>query len=804
MRTVIIASMRTYARRYVAALLAVVIATAFIVSITALSAAARQGSQQAVDDQYGRVDLAIIPRGDVAAAIRDARRIAESPGIAVATNWQAYADVHFPEGSQSVELGSVATAPDLRWQRAATGHLPSSDDQIAISSKRARSEGLSIGDTVTLAVPGDTRTLTVTGTVDAPQGPLSATGYLTEHALADLTAVAYPIDTVVATRGSTTAIAEKFNAVSGDEYRRQLQLEATRGIDVFQKLIYVFAGISLFVGALVIANTFTILLAQRARDLALLRCIGAVRSQVARSVVIEGVLLGAVGSLLGVALGLGIALAGTSLIGSLSPETPMGTPALSLAAILVPVLLGIGVTAGGAYLPAQRAGAQSPLAALQPQDVVELRSRSGMLRLAMAGALILTGAAGLMAGLAGSLAAGMLGGMLSFIGVLLLTPVIVPGAIALAGPAARRLGLAGRLAHVNSLRNPRRTAATSTALLIGVTLITAVVVGSASISHKVNTSVDTNNPVDLIASTSSSTVPKRVVADISRIDGVAASKALPGADVLVGGHKTTVLAVTPATLALVHGAPEFSELKKDEIVLPFNSTLASPDENGESVTVTVGDQTRRLKVLFAGGLGDAPLVNRTTLDSMGAHTTGYRAVWIRAAADADAEEVTSAVTAVAKTSDLDTVGGLRDRADIVKILDVVLAVTIGLLAIAVLIALIGVGNTLSLSVLERVRENSLLRALGLGRSGLRRMLAIEALLMAGVAAVLGILLGTTYAWFGIKTVSIGVFGSSPTLTIPWERIGLILVVAALAGLLACVLPARRATHIPPAAGLVAD
>ncbi len=127
-----------------------------------------------------------------------------------------------------------------------------------------------------------------------------------------------------------------------------------------------------------------------------------------------------------------------------------------------------------------------------------------------------------------------------------------------------------------------------------------------------------------------------------------------------------------------------------------------------------------------------------------------------------------------------------------------------LLAIAVLIALIGVGNTLSLSVLERVRENSLLRALGLGSNGLRAMLALEALLMATVAAALGVALGTTYAWFGIRTTTSGVFKSAPDLTMPWGQIGLILLTAALAGLLACVLPARRAARIEPAAGLVAD
>jgi putative ABC transport system permease protein len=209
-------------------------------------------------------------------------------------------------------------------------------------------------------------------------------------------------------------------------------------------------------------------------------------------------------------------------------------------------------------------------------------------------------------------------------------------------------------------------------------------------------------------------------------------------------------------------------------------------------------------VLHGTGIGDRPLVSRATLQAMGASSDGTGAVWVRAVASADPAQVAGDVTAIAKTADLEVSGGLTDRADILQTLDVVMAVTIGLLAIAVLIALVGVGNTLSLSVLERVRESSLLRALGLGRSGLRAMLAIEALLMAGVAAVLGVALGTAYAWFGVRTTSVGVFRSGPDLTMPWGQIGLILVVAALAGLAACVLPARRAARISPAAGLVAD
>lgn len=813
MRTVILASMRTYARRYVAALVAIVIATAFIVAINALSQAAREGSNQAVDQQYRNADVAVSAMGsrdDFATAAQQAKA---TRGVTdVATNWQAYGNIRFSDGSQNVSIGSIATAAPLRWQRATTGRLPSQDDQVALSASRATSHRVKLGDVITLALPGGDRRLTVTGTVRDIDGPLKATAYLPERSFNALGDLAYPLD-VVATAADPAAVVTQLDhemssgtVTTGDKHRRELQLTATRGIDIFQKLIFVFAGISLFVGALVIANTFTILLAQRARDLALLRCVGAVRAQVARSVVCEGAILGTVGSALGVAVGFIIALIGTAIIGEASPETPMGSPSLSAVAIALPVLLGIAVTVAAAWAPAHRAGAQSPLGALQPQDVVLLRTRAGATRTAIALAFLLLGAAclalGLALGLAGSLPIGMLGGMLSFVGVILMTPVLIPFAIRVIGPVARRLGLAGRLAHLNSLRNPRRTAATSTALLIGVTLITAVVVGSSSIQHKVNTSLDLTNPVDLTVSSVTTKISTRVVDDLTNVDGVAAVSTLPGAQARIGTHQTTVLGVGAAALKLIHGNHQLRRLAPDEIVLTGASGAIPVD--GETITLQIGDQRRELKPVFASGLGDVPLVQTSTLRQMGAPTSDVRAVWLRATDDADPANVTSDVQAIAQTSDLDTAGGLPDRADILKMLDVVLAVTVGLLAIAVLIALIGVGNTLSLSVLERVRENSLLRALGLGRSGLRTMLAIEALLIAVVSAVLGVLLGTTYAWFGVKTVSIGVFESSPNLEMPWRQIGLILLVAALAGLAACVIPARRAARIEPAAGLVAD
>lgn len=808
MRNVILASMRTYARRYVAALVAIVIATGFIVAINTLSAAARDGASETVSRHYRGADVAAsdAEQPDRYAALRT-RALKDADVTAAAVNWRGWVDAALPSGSKTVSIGSVADDRSLRWQETSTGRLPTADGEIAMSASQAKRNEVRTGDTVRLDVGTRERTFTVTGIVDDQDGPLRSVVYLPEHAFAGLGNVAEPVDEVFAVTGDPAAVASRLeHGVNGvkvttaDAYERELRLRATQGIDIFQKLILVFAGISLFVGALVIANTFTIMLAQRARDLALLRCVGALRAQIARSVVAEGLVIGAVGAAVGVGLGYVIALVGAAATGHWSPSTPMGDPALSPGGVLMPVLLGVAVTIAASYVPARRAGAQSPLAALQPQDLVQVRSRSGALRLVAAAAFLSVGSAGLMLGLQGVLVSGLAGGMLSFAGVLLLTPVLVPSAIRAVGPLARLAGVPGRLAHANSMRNPRRTAATSTALLIGVTLITSVVVGSASISNKVNTSLDHNHPADLVVSSADGPLPTGVTDRIRTVDGVSRAVEVRGTDARIDGERVTVLGVDRAARAAIHGSV-LQDLGPGEVLLPAESAFDSA--SGEKVTLRIGGQVRELTVGYVPGLGDAAIVTRSTLDDVAAKTVP-RAAWVRAADGADAGDVTADVQAITKASDLDITGGLPDRAEILKILAIVLAITVGFLAIAVLIALIGVGNTLSLSVLERVRENSLLRAMGLERSGLRAMLAFEALLMAGVSAVLGIGLGTLYAWFGVKTVADGIFESAPSLTVPWEQVALIFVVAAAAGLAACVLPARQAARIAPAAGLVAD
>jgi putative ABC transport system permease protein len=221
-----------------------------------------------------------------------------------------------------------------------------------------------------------------------------------------------------------------------------------------------------------------------------------------------------------------------------------------------------------------------------------------------------------------------------------------------------------------------------------------------------------------------------------------------------------------------------------------------------TVTAVVDGKETVLEVRVADGIGDVAVVAPETLDGL-VTSTAERALWIRADDGADAEDLTGALAALARATDTEAAGGFPDRAWVDLQLDVMLGAVLAMLAVGVVIAVVGVGSTLGLSVLERTREHALLRALGLTRRRLRFTLSAEAVLLAGVAGVLGAALGTVYAWIGVEAV-VGEAIDQVALVVPWAQVVLVALAAAAAGLLAGVLPSRRAAKVSPAAGLAAD
>jgi putative ABC transport system permease protein len=351
--------------------------------------------------------------------------------------------------------------------------------------------------------------------------------------------------------------------------------------------------------------------------------------------------------------------------------------------------------------------------------------------------------------------------------VLLAGPVLVPAAVRLMGQPVRAAGVPGRLALANSARNPKRTAATAMALLVGVTLISMLTIGTASSQATAERLNDDNLPIDVAVSATA--LDDDLVQSLLAAEGVESGAVLQGTSVRVAGKRMRVAGVDAADVADVLRSDIGVVPADDELLLPYLTLDELGLEPGDEVAVVAGGSRMRLVARGGDAWGAPLLVSATTFERLATEVTPA-AVWLRAVDDGDADATLSAIEEI--SGDATVAGGLGTRAQLDQVLSIMLAIAAGLLGVAVLIALVGVGNTLSLSVLERTRENALLRALGLTGNQMRAMLALEALLLTAVAAVLGIALGALYAWFGVKTLLGPEFGRDIEYSWPLGQLGL--------------------------------
>jgi putative ABC transport system permease protein len=591
---------------------------------------------------------------------------------------------------------------------------------------------------------------------------------------------------------------------------------------IFLVFVLGFATVALVVAGLVIANTFQVLVAQRSRTLALLRCIGADTGQLYRSVLLEAAVLGALASLAGVLLGALLVQAGLLIV----PAFDLGVPlpdliTLSPAVVLVPLAVGVLVTLVAALAPARAASRTAPLAALRPSDAPTLRG-AGRFRAVVAGLATFGGlavmAGGVAFGMAGQADVGVLaavfGGSVSFVGVVVGAVFWLPR---VAGGLGRLVGSAGpaaRLAAANTQRNPRRTAATATALLIGVTLVSMMTTGAASARLTMDDELDAQYPVDLqVAATSTDdagnpvVLPGAVTDAVRDVDGLRAVAEVTTLTADVADEAESVLpvvAATPEDLSSVLSTPE-------DVADLRSGTLLLPDRVAEDYGLTGLDT-----ITLTGPAGEVTLdvvssdlrtynAYLTPLDLAGFSTNlGPNTLWAGISEGSDpAGTLADVQDAVSATEEpVEVTGAAVERQSYQQVIDVILGFVVGLLAVAVVIALIGVANTLSLSVIERTRENAMLRAIGLSTGQLRGTLAIEGMLIAGVGAVLGVVLGLVYGWAGAMA-ALGSLGSVP-FVVPWVDVAVMLGVALVAGLVASVVPARAAVRTRPVAALAAE
>ena len=820
MRHVTLAGIRAHLPRLVASTLAIVIAVGFVVATLVLNETARATVLGAAGAEYVAAD-AVVTSTDGASLAADAGRLtALDEVLAVAPGWQTSVQVVTPDrtGAQYVLVDAVADDPLLQWQQLASGALPDRPGEVAVSQRL----GAAVGDVLTVtsvdaAGTSTTTEATVVGVVDLrgdPSAGLYGRAFVTPEQARAWGATG-AVELRVAGRdglGADEVTAAVAGALAGRPVT--VQTGTQRAADAAAALLgnatalaavlLVFATVAVVVAGLVIANTFAVLLAQRTRELALLRCVGATARQVRRSVLGEALVTGLAASLVGVLAGVGLAAGVSALVAGLESPVPLAGVSVPPYAVLTGLLVGTLTTLVAAAAPARAATRVAPLAALRPVDAAPLRSRSGVLRLVSGLLLLVPGAALMVLGvLRADVLVALPGGVLSFLGVVLLAQRGVPPVVAAAGRLLGRVGgVPGRLAAGNATRNPRRTAATATALLIGVTLTTAMVVGASSTRATAQAGLASAYPTDVLVQSGGEPLPASLPPRLGAVGGVTAGTTVLGADVTgPDGVPMRAQGVDLDTVGpVLRSTADVRLPATSEVVLPAWHAGQWGIRDGDPVTLRSGERSRTLTAVVGGDEVSQPRLTAVDLAGL-VPTAAPESVWLRLADDADQaaaiDEVTDLAGAAVPTAQV--VGLASERAAIDSALDVLLLVVTGLLGVAVLIALIGVGNTLALSVVERRQESGLLRALGLTRRQLRGLLAWEAVLVAGVAAVLGVLLGGLYGLVGAASV-LGELGDV-VLSVPWLQVAAIVVVATAAGLLASVLPARRAARTPPVAAI---
>jgi putative ABC transport system permease protein len=819
-RRSILSSLRAHLGRLIAACLAIMLGVGFGTLAMTAHASASNGVDETIGAKYRGVDAMVSPENAsiTTADVAKLRKLPQADSVVTLTT--AYLTAAFPGLVRPAGLGIDALYDTTRIAGPGTssGRLPTATNEIALPAKLAAKHKVAIGQTLRLnSYNRKSWTVTIVGLLDDSKSVGSSSAVATPAAVKIFEPDSFISAVGIAAKpgGDQQTLASAVqNALSGDltvytgEAWIQHEVESyTNGIDVLGGVFGMFAVIALFVACLVIGNTFTIVIAQRTREMALLRCVGASRRQVFSSVLAEASVVGVVASTIGVVFG--VALSALAL--ALSREFDWGIPPvplhLDLWSVFLPLLLGTVATIAAAVVPARRATKVAPLAALRPETAPAAASKAGVLRL-IVGFLLLAGGGLLLAGGARmhQVLIGVAGGVVSFLGVLAIGSLLVPALIRLLGALpARSGGVPSRIAVANAVRNPKRTAATTSALLIGVTLISLTCVGIASVRKTFDVSMDGQYPVDIMVAAYNEKMPSGAEQQLREIKSVTQVVPVSRVNVKTGGQELPVTGINQSSAGSVIHNPELvAQLKPGTALLGYSTLRSLGIKEGGQLTVVSGGRRLNLTAKPATGL-DPITITAADLHRLapGAAVNGF---WLASDPKADGADVIDAVQqSIPTVKELSVEGGLAERTSYTKIFDVLLIVGIGLLGVSVLIALVGVGNTLSLSVLERTRENALLRAMGLTRRQLRSMLAIESLLMALVAAGLGITLGLIYGWTGTSALMAGQTADGGVeYAVPVSLLLTIAAVAAVAGLLASVLPARRAAKVSPAGALAAE
>ncbi|MEO9222024.1 MAG: FtsX-like permease family protein [Mycobacteriaceae bacterium] len=814
--------------------LCVVIGVSFVAGTFVLTDTMKHVFTQIFDDAYSGVSVSVRSQSDLgAAAARPAvpdtvlKSVRGVPGIRVAegnvfsTGGRIIDGKGKQVGNQFAPtfLASWSTVPDFNSFTIVRGVPPTAAGEVVVDLGAATSAGFKVGDDVRVQTARGLQRFHLVGI--ARYGKASNMGGASA-ALFDLPTAqreagrvgAYDNIDVAAADGVETrtlqssvqaAIGPRFEAVTGADLSVESADAINSGLAFFATFLLVFAAVSLFVGAFIVYNTFAIVVAQRTREMALLRALGAGGAQVIGSVLLESLIIGLVASAVGLLGGVGMALALKGLLAVIGFDVPTGSLVVLPRTILVSIAGGVLVTMVAAIAPAWRASRVPPLAAIRTLD----RPTRAQQRWTLGAGLIL-----LLAGVAlvifGASSASMLwlglGAVLSVLAVALLAPSIVaPFVSAAVAPLLRLRGVSGQLAEENASRNARRTATTATALMIGSALIAASLVLASSINTSTDKALDRGLKADLIVSAGGNAGVGPSVADTLRhTDGVASVAAYRFGAFKVGTSTQNVAAMagssldpTSATAVLDLDVVRGSIAAIDRGGIAVSQRVAADHgwQIGDSVNAVfaTGPHPLRIEAIYTTTSFGDYLISLATHAKVFADSTDVVAfVRIDDAAaltsvQAHIADILAKTAPAAKVQNRTEYAGAL-RAQVNQLLSLITA----LVLLAVVIALLGVLITMLLSVLERTHELGLLRAIGMDRSGIRSMVRWEAAIIATFGALLGMLLGVSLGYALTRTLR---DQGISTLAVPYRTLALVVVLVAISGVVASIYPARRAARL---------
>jgi putative ABC transport system permease protein len=824
--------------------LAIVLGVMFVSGTLVLTDTLQATFNNLFDNVYRNVTFVV--RGDAAftgnfGAVRNpipesvAATVRTVPGVAAADGTVGgYAQFVAPDG-KAVTTGGAPTIgtsfdpnPTMSSLKLRQGSAPGNDHQVVVDAGTADKYHFHVGQRVRILLVGPPQTFTVSGIVQ----------FGTANNLAGATIAAFWLPTaqqlfdrvgqydsvnVLAAPGADTAQVERAIAatlpsgvqvVTGQTVADEQSGDINRALGFFSTALLIFAFISLFVGAFTIFNTFSIIVGQRTRELALLRVLGASRRQVFRSVLAEAAVVGLIASVVGLGLGVLAALGLQALLRGFGITLPSSGLVFHARTVVAALVIGVGVTVVSAVSPARRAVRISPMAAISDQAVESERS-SG--RRSIVGSVLLVAGAVLLAiGLTvPAIQLVGIGAVAVFLGVGMLSPLVArPMSGVIGRPLAALLGPSGRLGRENSMRSPRRTAQTAAALMVGLALVSTIAVFGASLSQSATASIDQALRSDYIVSSGGNGGPSSgfsasVATTAASIPGVTAVTSVYAGQFLIGGSVASIGGVTTPGLSqtinlrMASGSGE-PALAAGELLIDTTTADAKQLAVGDTERVTfarTGPATIRIGGIFEPNVvfGNYLVGGRFFLDHFDTPLT--TAVLVTSSGGTSPSAHTAVVHGLAAYPNVKVQTQAEFKQTQRSQVNQLLGIIYVLLALAVLIALIGIVNTLMLSVFERTHEIGLLRAVGMRRRQVRAMIRSEAVILSIFGAVIGIILGTG---LGVALSESLKKQGITDVVVPFSRLVVFLVIAALLGLAAASWPARRAAKLDILEAIAAD